>query len=195
MAQRLITPNDIMPMAEYAAVRASRRREIAEMKRARRLSVGPDITFYFESFATMLHQVHEMLHIEKGGDAQLADELDAYNPLVPDGRHLIATMMVEIDDPGRRARVLRELAGIEETISLSFAGEMVRAEATDDEERTTADGKTSSVHFFRFPFTPAQIAAFTRPGTRAILAVAHPRYDHMAALPEAMRQALAADFD
>lgn len=195
MAQRLITPDDIMPMADYAAVRASRRREIAALKRARRLSVGPDITFYFESFATMLHQVHEMLHIEKGGDAQLADELDAYNPLVPDGRHLIATMMIEIDDPRRRARVLRELAGIEETISLSFSGEVVRAVATDDEERTTPDGKTSSVHFFKFPFTPEQIAAFRQPGTRVVLAVAHPHYDHMAALPEAMRQSLAADFD
>jgi hypothetical protein len=191
----LITPDDIMPMADYAAVRASRRREIAALKRERRLSVGPDITFYFESFATMLHQVHEMLHIEKGGDEQLVDELDAYNPLVPDGRHLIATMMIEIDDPRRRARVLRELAGIEETISLSFSGEVVPAVATDDEERTTADGKTSSVHFFKFPFTPAQIAAFLQPGTRVVLAVAHPHYDHMAALPEAMRQSLAADFD
>lgn len=195
MAQRLITPDDILPMAEYAAVRATRRQEITQLKRARRLSVGPDITFYFENFATMLHQVHEMLHIEKGGDAQLADELEAYNPLVPDGRHLIATMMIEIDDPGRRGRMLRELGGIEKTISLSFGGAVVRAEPTDDEERTTADGKTSSVHFFRFPFTPAQIDTFRQPGTRVILAVTHPRYDHMAALPEAMRQSLAADFD
>jgi hypothetical protein len=191
----MITADDILPMADYAAARPARRREITELKRHRRLPLGPDITFYFENFATMLHQVHEMLHIEKGGAAQLADELDAYNPLIPDGRHLVATMMIEIDDPARRARVLRELAGIEHTISLSFAGETVAAEPADDAERTTADGKTSSVHFLRFPFTPAQIAAFRAAGTRVVLAASHPHYDHMAALPETMRQALALDFE
>ncbi len=77
-----------------------------EAKRHRRLEVGPDCTFYFENFETMWNQVHEMLFIEKGGEAQIADELSAYNPLVPKGRELVATVMFEIDDPVRRAAFL-----------------------------------------------------------------------------------------
>lgn len=142
----------------------------------------------------MLHQIHEMLHIERGGEAQIADELRAYAPLVPDGRSLVATMMIEIDDPARRARVLGELGGIEESISLTFGGETVKATPEADTERTTAEGKTSSVHFLKFHFTDSQAAAFSKEGTRVILCVGHPRYDHMAAVPETTRRALAEDF-
>lgn len=194
MTRTAITREDIMPMEVYARERSERRRRIAEHKRPRRLAVGPDVTFYFESYETMLHQVHEMLFIERGGEEQLTDELRAYNPLIPDGRSLVATMMIEIDDPDRRARVLRQLAGIEGTITLAFDGSTVAATPELDVERTTPDGKTSSVHFLKFHFAPEQIARFKQAGTRVVLAIAHPAYDHMAALPEPTRAAFSLDF-
>jgi len=194
-AKHAITPADIMPMEAYGKIRAERRKALSAIKADRRVSVGPDATFYFESFETMLHQVQEMLYIEKGGDAQLADEIAAYDPLVPKGRNLSATFMIEIADPDRRLAVLKTLGGIEETVTLSFAGETVKGVPSDDAERTTEDGKTSSVHFFSFPFTPAQIGKFKQPGTEAVLAVRHPNYAHMAILREAVRSALTKDFD
>ena len=150
---------------------------------------------YFESFETMLHQVHEMLYVEKGGAEQLAGEIAAYDPLVPKGANLSATFMIEIEDPNRRLAVLQTLGGIENTVTLSFAGETVKAVAHDDAERTTPDGKTSSVHFFSFPFTAGQIEKFRQPGTEVVLAVRHANYAHMAILSEATRADLARDFD
>lgn len=194
MAAQLISRADILPMTEYASVRDERRRTMAEAKKTRRVHVGPDITFYFENFATMLHQVHEMLAVERGGEEQIEDELHAYNPLIPTGRELVATMMVEIDDARRRDRVLRSLAGIEASAAFYLGEEMVRAVPADDASRTTADGKTSSVHFLRFPFTDAQAAAFRMAGARVLLGLSHPEYDHIAAIPEAVRAALAGDF-
>lgn len=193
--KRLITPSDIMPMAEYAKVRAARRQRMVDLKRTRRLPIGPDATLYFECYETVWHQVHEMLFIERGGTAQIADELSAYNPLIPKGDELVATLMFEIDDPARRARFLAGLGGVEETLSLAFAGETVKGIPEADVDRTTADGKASSVQFLHFPFGRAQIEKFRVPGTRVVVAIGHPRYDHMAAMPEAMRAALARDFN
>ena len=195
MSTRRITRDDILSLEDYEKVRPERRRAVTEMKRDRRVSVGPDATFYFENYQTMWHQIHEMLRIEKGGEAQIDDELAAYAPLVPKGSELVATMMIEIDDPNRRARVLGGLGGIEDTISLSVGDEIIAAVPETDVERTTEEGKTSSIHFLRFPFTRPQIEAFRTDGARVILGIAHPRYDHMAALPERVRAALAADFD
>lgn len=194
MARTEITRADIMPMDEYGKIRDDRRRSISAMKRARRVAVGPDTTFYFENYDTMLHQVHEMLYVEQGGDAQIEDELSAYNPLIPRGGALVATFMIEVDNPVRRAKVLRELAGVEEHIAMIIGEERVAAVADDDAERTTADGKTSSVHFLRFPFTQAGIEAFRTERARVILAVEHPNYTHMAVLSDETRRALAADF-
>lgn len=194
MARTEITRADIMPMEEYGKIRDDRRRSISAMKRARRVAVGPDTTFYFENYDTMLHQVHEMLYVEQGGDAQIEDELSAYNPLIPRGDALVATFMIEVDNPVRRAKVLRELAGVEEHIAMIIGEERVAAVADDDAERTTADGKTSSVHFLRFPFTRTQIEAFRTERARVILAVEHPNYTHMAVLSDDTRRALAADF-
>ncbi len=194
--KRAIAPSDITPMAEYGKQRAERRRAVAALKQNRRISVGPFATFFFETYDTMLHQVHEMLFVEKGGAAQLAGELDAYNPLIPNGRELVATVMLEIDDPARRARELVKLGGIEDTIALQFAGETVKGVPADDQERTDPEtGKTSSVHFMRFPFTAAQIAKFRTSGTKAVVAIEHPNYGHMAQMPEAMRAELSKDFD
>ncbi len=194
MSRREITRADLMPLDEYEKVRDERRRAVTAMKRNRRMSVGPDITFYFENHDTMWHQIHEMLRIEKGGEAQIDDELSAYNPLIPDGGNLVATMMIEIDDPIRRARVLNELGGIEAAVFIDVGGEKVRAVAESDVERTTEAGKTSSIHFLKFPFPEPLIDAFARPDTRVVLGIDHPKYDHMAALPAEVRSALAEDF-
>jgi Protein of unknown function (DUF3501) len=193
-AKRKITKADILPMAEYGRERAALRQNVVAIKRARRVEVGPVATFYFESFQTMWHQVHEMLFIEKGGDAQIEDELRAYNPLIPQGNELVATVMFEIDDPVRRATTLLKLGGIEHKMFVTVGGETVRGEPEGDVERTKSNGKTSSVHFVHFRFTPAQIAKFRAPGVQVVLGFDHPEYGHMTALSDATRIALAADF-
>ncbi|MDE2580962.1 MAG: DUF3501 family protein [Rhodospirillales bacterium] len=189
-----ITEADLIPAAQYATMRAEKRRAVAARKRQRRVAVGPHVTFYFECFETMWLQIQEMLHIERGGAAQIPDELAAYNPLVPNGRELVATFMIEIDDPVRRARVLAQLGGIEETAFLRVGGETIHAVAEEDQDRTTAEGKASSVQFVHFPFTAAQIAAFSTPGEQVVLGFTHPHYGHMAVLAEAVRTELAGDF-
>lgn len=190
-----ITRDDIWDMDAYAAVRKERRKATTELKKNRRVHIGPDATAYFESFDTMWHQIHEMLFIEKGGEAQIDDELSAYATLVPNGRELVTTLMFEIDDPLRRAKFLDGLGGVEETVTLQFGGDTIKAEPETDIDRTTADGKASSIQFLHFPFTDAQAAAFKQPGVEAILAIGHEKYGHMAKLPEATREALAADLD
>jgi hypothetical protein len=188
-----LTAADILPWAEYAKDRAEHRRRITAIKRHRRIEVGPYVTFYFESFDTMWLQVQEMLHIEKGGAAQLVDELAAYNPLIPKGRELVATFMIEIDDPLRRARVLAQLGGVEETAFIEVAGERIVAQPEADQDRTSAEGKASSVQFVHFTFTDAQAKAFSEPNARVIIGLSHPSYNHMAVMSEAMRLSLAED--
>ena len=194
--RRALTRADIMDMADYAKVRAAKRAAIAALKRHRRLAVGPFATFHFESYETMWMQVHEMLHIERGGEEQVAGELEAYNPLIPRGDALIATLMLEIDDPTRRERELYRLAGIEDTIRLEVGGTAVAAQPIEDEvARTSEDGKTSSIHFLRFPFPPAVAARFRTPGARVLLGIDHPAYGHLAIMSEETRGALAEDLD
>lgn len=191
---RKIQPSDIIPAAEYGRLRAERRRQIAEIKKNRRMEVGPFATFYFESFDTMLHQVHEMLFIEKGGAEQLPDELAAYNPLIPTGSELVATVMFEIDDPLRRARVLGMLGGVEHKAFIRVGGETIRGLPEDDQERSREDGKASSVQFIRFPFTPTQVAAFKGDAGDVVVGFDHANYGHMAVMSAPVRQALSADF-
>jgi hypothetical protein len=136
-----------------------------------------------------------MLHTEKGGAEQLPGELEAYNPLIPQGRELIATLMIEIDEPQRRLATLQKLAGIEESVYLTIGQMRIAATPTDYEDRTSDDGKTSSVHWVRFSFTPEQIAAFRNSTDTVVLGIAHPNYGHMAVVPPEMRAVLAADFD
>lgn len=193
--KRHISRADLLPFERYAAERDQHRKRVRALKKYRRLEVGPSATFYFESYDTMWLQVHEMLHIEKGGEAQIADELAAYNPLVPKGRELVATLMFEIADPARRDRLLARLGGVELSASLGFEGETVRGRPDDDVERSTAEGRASSVHFLHFPFDDGQAAKFRLPGTRVVLGLEHESYAHMAVLPEAVRQALAEDLD
>ena len=190
-----LTAADILPLAEYAKARAEHRSRVSAIKRNRRVEVGPYVTFYFESFDTMWLQVQEMLHIEKGGAEQLKDELAAYNPLIPKGRELVATFMIEIDDPLRRARVLAGIGGIEQTAFFQLGASKIPALPEADQDRTTAEGKASSVQFVHFPFTEGQIAAFRQPGAQVILGFSHPAYSHMAVVAEATRAELAGDFD
>jgi hypothetical protein len=188
-----ITKADILPIAEYAKRRAESRKAIVALKKTRRVEVGPVATFYFESFDTMLQQVQEMLYIEKGGDEQLADELRAYNPLIPQGRELVATIMFEIDDPVRRANFLGRLGGVEHTAFLKFAGETIKGVPEVDQDRTNEQGKASSVQFVHFPLTDAQAAAFKQDGQQVILGFDHPTYAHMAVIGDGTRAALAED--
>ena len=189
-----ITEADILPSAQYAGVRADWRKKMTALKRLRRVEVGPFVTFYFECYETMWHQIQEMLFIEKGGPDQIPDELAAYNPLVPNGTELTATFMIEIDDPIRRKNILGRLGGIEESVFITIGSETVQAIAEADQDRTTEEGKASSVQFVHFPFTPAQIAAFRAPDAQVILGFKHSNYSHMAVMPEAVRAELSRDF-
>jgi len=195
---RTITKSDIISNADFAPVRKERRAALKPSKALRRIDLGRDCTFYFESFDTMLFQIQEMLYIEKGGDAQLEDELRAYNPLVPNGNELVATMMFEIDDPVRRLNLLLQLGGIENHIYLQIAtkpgSEKIYVMPEDDTERTSADGKTSSVHFFHFPLNDAQKAAFRDTNNQIILGSDHPAYAHMTVLGVETLTELARDF-
>lgn len=191
---RRITPADILAPAEYDARRKALKAALIPVKKLRRVEVGPFATFHFENYATMWLQVQEMLRIEKGGDAQIPGELDAYNPLIPQGRELIATLMLEIEDARRRTAVLETLGGIEESVRMEIGGQTIIAAPTEYEDRTTPDGKTSSVHWLRFAFSAEQIAAFRDESVRVVLAVTHPHYGHMALLAPQTRVALAKDF-
>jgi hypothetical protein len=189
---RKITPADILSDRDYTSRRKQLRGEAILLKKPRRVEVGPFATFYFENYQTMWLQVQEMLRIEKGGEEQIAGELDAYNPLIPQGDELIATLMLEIEDGNRRHTTLLTLGGIEETVFLEIGDARIAATPTEYDDRTTADGKTSSVHWLRFKFTPELIARFKK--ERVILGIAHKNYGHMAVLREATRAALAEDF-
>jgi len=190
-----ITASDLLANADYEKIRAEKRAALREIKKNRRVSVGPYATFYFESYDTMWLQIQEMLRIEKGGDAQLVDELRAYNPMIPNGRELTATVMFEIEDPMRRQQVLSALGGVEHTIELRFEGEIVKGTAEQDLDYTSAEGKASSVQFVHFPFTSAQVLKFIAPQQQVVVAITHAHYGHMALMPQNIRLELAKDFD
>ena len=189
-----IVEADILAPDIYARERESRRRALIPIKRNRRIEVGPFATFYFENYETMWHQVHEMLHIERGGEQQIIDELDAYNPLIPQGDELVATVMVEIENPVQREATLAKLGGLENHIYLAVGGERVSGVPDPTRENTSDDGKASAVQFVKFPFTAAQKAKFRAAGTQVLCGIDHPNYGHMAVMPESVRAALAQDF-
>ena len=186
---------DLMDMDAYGKVRQERRRAVTEMKKNRRIGVGPDATCYFESYETMLHQTHEMLYIEKGGEAQIEDELNAYAPMVPNGRELVMTLMFEVDDPDRRAALLNGLGGVEGKLSITVGDDIIKGIPEDDIDRTTAEGKASSIQFLHFPFSDEQVSSFRDTSNKVMIGINHKKYGHIAIVPQAMREALAADFD
>jgi hypothetical protein len=193
-AKTEITRDDIMDMSEYGTIRKERRREMMAKKTLRRVNIGTDATAHFEDFDTMWLQVHEMLYIEKGGEEQIADELAAYNPLIPKGRELVCTVLFEIDDPVRRAKFLAGLGGIEETMFIRVDGEEIMGMPEEDVDRTSASGKASSVQFIHFPFTDEQVQKFRKPGAEVIIGFKHPGYRHMVQVSEDTREELATDF-
>ena len=195
MTARLLARADIMSMDDYAKVRRARRRALTELRRARRVQIGPHASLSFENRETMWAQVHEMLFVERGGEEQIAGELAAYNPLIPNGSEFAATLMFEIDNPERRARFLAAAGGVERTVALRIGDSAAPAEPEGDIERTSAAGKASAVHFLHFPLTPAQKTAFRDPARPVSVVIGHAAYAHAAALPPAARESLAADLE
>ena len=192
--KREIQKSDIMPLDVYIKDRKELRKNIVNFKKNRRVALGPYATFYFESYETMLAQVQEMLYIEKGGDEQLHDELIAYNPLIPNGKELTATLMFEIDNPISRAAFLGKVGGIEEMVFMKINGETVKAVPEEDVDRTSAEGKASSVQFIHFNFTDEQIQKFKSSDVNIELGMDHKEYSHTTKLSKENIASLSADF-
>ena len=192
--KRQIQKEDIMPLNVYMKNRKELRRNIVNFKKNRRIALGPYATFYFESYETMLAQVQEMLYIEKGGDDQLKDELAAYNPLIPDGKELTATLMFEIDNPVSRSAFLSNVGGIEEKVFINIEGEKVKAIPEKDVDRTSSVGKASSVQFIHFKFTDSQIEKFKSHNVIVELGIAHEHYSHTTKLTTDNLSSLSDDF-
>ena len=193
--KRLIQKEDIMPLDVYTKQRKELRKSIVEFKKDRRVPLGPYATFYFESYETMLAQVQEMLYIEKGGDEQLKDELSAYNPLVPNGKELTATLMFEIDNPVSRATFLGKVGGIEEKVYMKVDGDLIKAVPEEDVDRTSAEGKASSVQFIHFKFNDEQIKKFKSNSSLIEVGIDHDEYSHSTKLNDATVKSLSADFN
>ena len=189
-----ILKEDIMPLDVYTKNRKELRKNIVNYKKDRRVSLGPYATFYFESYETMLAQVQEMLYIEKGGDEQLKDELTAYNPLIPNGKELTATLMFEIDNPVSRSVFLSKVGGIEEKVFIKINGETIKAIPEEDVDRTSAEGKASSVQFIHFKFNDEQIQKFKSNGAEVEIGIDHKEYSHTTKLNAANLSSLSADF-
>jgi len=192
--KREIVKKDIMPLDVYTKNRKELRKSIVSFKKDRRIALGPYATFYFESYETMLAQVQEMLYIEKGGDEQLNDELTAYNPLIPNGNELTATLMFEIDNPVSRAAFLSKVGGIEEKIFIKIDGEIIKAISEEDVDRTSAEGKASSVQFIHFKFNDEQIQKFKSNSSGVEIGIDHKEYSHTTKLSSANLSSLSADF-
>ena len=191
--KREIQKEDIMPLDVYTKNRKELRKNIVNLKKDRRIALGPYATFYFESYETMLAQVQEMLYIEKGGNEQLKDELIAYNPLIPNGKELTATLMFEIDNPVSRSAFLGKVGGIEDTIFMKVSGEEIKAVPEDDVDRTSSKGKASSVQFIHFKFNDEQISKFKNT-SEVEIGIDHKEYSHTTKLVEATIKSLSADF-
>ena len=193
--RREIQKEDIMPLDVYTKNRKELRKNIVNFKKDRRIALGPYETFYFESYETMLAQVQEMLYIEKGGDEQLKDELIAYNPLIPNGKELTATLMFEIDNPVLRAAFLGKVGGIEEKVFIKIDGEIIKAIPEEDVDRTSSEGKASSVQFIHFKFTDEQIQKFKSNSSEVEIGIDHNEYTHTTKLSSATLNSLSADFN
>jgi len=192
---KIVEKKDLIAKDIYAKNRKQIRKELVDMKKNRRIPLGPYATFYFESFETMRAQIQEMLHIEKGGDEQLKDELVAYNPLVPKGKELVATLMFEIDNPNKRAEFLGKVGGIEEKAYLKVGNEKIIAIPETDVDRTSEEGKASSVQFLHFNFTNVQIEKFKNIETEVLLGIDHNLYNHIAKISKENKNALMQDFN
>lgn len=190
----VITEADILPLSDYETIRLEKREENILRKKFRQMAVGPYATITFESWDSMWLQVQEMLRIEKGGAEQVNDELTAYNPMVPNGSELTATLMFEIDDEVRRRAFLSKLGGVENHIGIEFDGEYVAAEPEMDVDRTNADGKASAVQFLHFPFSREQVSKWKAGTGQAMLRINHAHYGHAVLIDTDRRSELGRDF-
>jgi hypothetical protein len=185
---------DLFSLEKYAEVRPQFRAQVMAHKQNRKVSIGPNATLYFEDRMTMQYQVQEMLRIERifesGG---INDELEAYNPLIPDGSNWKATFMVEFPDVEERRVALKRLKGVENKVWARVAGfELVRPHVDEDLEREDEE-KTSAVHFMRFELTPDMVRA-VKQGTAISMGIDHPAYTHQVdPIPAATRDSLAQD--
>jgi hypothetical protein len=190
-----LTCDDLLSLEAYARERPAFRARVLEHKRLRNVAVGPNITLMFEDRLTIQYQIQEMLRVERVFEAAgIQDELDAYNPLIPDGSNMKATMLIEFPDVDERVRKLQQLHGIEHCIALRVGDAApVHAIADEDMDRSNAE-KTSAVHFLRFELDASQVAQFKR-GGRIEFVIDHSAYPAAVIIDEATRAALAADFD
>ncbi len=193
--QKIIQKSDLLAPDVYEKNRRQMRKELVEFKKDRRVPLGPYATFYFECYETMLAQIQEMLHIEKGGDEQLNDELTAYNPLIPNGKELVSTLMFEIDNPVIRATFLGKLGGVEENVFIKIDNDVIYGKPEIDVDRTSAEGKASSVQFIHFVFDQNQISKFKGNNVSIELGIDHKEYSHSTKLSESTIQALSSDFN
>jgi len=191
---RVVEKNDLISAKTYAKNRKQFKKKLVEFKKNRRIPLGPYATFYFENFETMLGQIQEMLHIEKGGDEQLKDELNAYNPLIPKGKELIATLMFEIDNPTLRTNFLSKVGGIEKKVYMKVEEETIKAVPEIDVDRTSAEGKASSVQFVHFNFSKDQIKKFKDLNTQITIGINHSLYNHMTKISKSIKGYLIKDF-
>ena len=191
---RIVEKKDLITSGKYAEKRKELRKKLLEYKKNRRVAIGPYATFYFESFETMIGQIQEMLYIEKGGDEQLKDELNAYNPLIPKGKELVATLMFEIDDAILRSDFLSKVGGIEKKVSMQIDGEKIKAVPETDIDRTSAEGKASSVQFVHFNFSDEQIKKFKHPDIQVSISIDHSLYSHATKISKDTKYALIEDF-
>ena len=192
---KIIQKSDLLAPDVYEKNRRQMRKELVEFKKDRRVPLGPYATFYFECYETMLAQVQEMLHIEKGGDEQLNDELTAYNPLIPNGKELVSTLMFEIDNPVIRATFLGKLGGVEENVFIKIDNDIIYGKPEIDVDRTSAEGKASSVQFIHFEFDQNQISKFKGHNVSIELGIDHKEYSHSTKLSESTIKALSSDFN
>ncbi len=186
--------SDLLSLEAYAKQRADFRARVLAHKRDRKVRVGEHVTLLFEDRLTIQYQVQEMLRTERIFEPEgIAEELEAYNPLIPDGRNLKCTMLIEYDDVEVRRRELVRLRNIEHDVQLVVEGHApVKAIADEDLPRSNEE-KTAAVHFLRFELDPAMIADFKR-GAAVTFRIEHPNYRAEARLGEAQQKALAADF-
>ncbi len=188
-----LTRQDLFSLEKYAEQRTAFRAEVLEHKKNRRVDIGPNLSLYFEDRLTIQYQVQEMLRIERIFEAAgIQDELDAYNPLIPDGSNLKCTAMLEFSDVEERRRRLAQLVGVENLVWLRVAGfGKVYAIANEDLDRST-DEKTSAVHFMRFELSPEMISAL-RAGEALSFGVEHDLYRHETEIKSEVRRALMQD--
>lgn len=186
---------DLMTLETYASVREEYKQNALRHRRQRQVELGQHVTICFEDRLTVLYQIQEMLHIERTFDPQgIQDEIDAYEPLIPTGTNLKATMMIEYSDPTERAARLRELVGIENRVYVEIPNQQrIYAAADEDLERATSE-KTSAVHFLRFEL-PANMRQKLVGGAELIVGVDHARYTRSALLTMERRHSLVKDLD